>query len=211
MIPLILSAMLAALHGVQAPPVAPAPPQQAIGACVVTPVTLTSLRAADPRNHDKQNRHNQLRARGVVGGGRALRPISSCGKCLVVGGAQGVPRGAQRKRVCACVVCGRWVGVRVCVCCVCVGRSDIRIGGDLWRGKHKSTIANNATMCIAAAGMGRRKVHGRGDVGTFHCMLCIPESAADTKNRQWVSSTAALTQKPAAMASPTRRRVRTRA
>ncbi len=48
MITLILSAMLAALHGVQAPPVAPAPPQQRVGPSTVVPPPFVPTAGAQP-------------------------------------------------------------------------------------------------------------------------------------------------------------------
>ena len=48
MIPLILSALLAALHGVQAPPVAPAPPQQRVGPSTVVPPPFVPTAGAQP-------------------------------------------------------------------------------------------------------------------------------------------------------------------
>ena len=48
MITLILSALLAALHGVQAPPVAPAPPQQRVGPSTVVPPPFVPTAGAQP-------------------------------------------------------------------------------------------------------------------------------------------------------------------
>ncbi|MEY4942974.1 MAG: hypothetical protein RL254_1155, partial [Planctomycetota bacterium] len=48
MITLILSALLAALHGVQAPPVAPAPPQQRVGPSTLVPPPFVPTAGAQP-------------------------------------------------------------------------------------------------------------------------------------------------------------------